>query len=120
MTESIHNLAAILVGGGERAARVAIREPLRSWTYGELAANVARAGCALEGLGVRRGDRVAVLMPDCLEAAAAILGAMWMGAVAVPVSELMRASDIRGILCDAGALVAIVDEALAPVFDSIG
>jgi benzoate-CoA ligase family protein len=113
------NLAVAILNDPARAARVALREPQRSWTYAELADTVARFGAALGALGVTRGDRVAVLSPDGLEAAAAILAAVHMGAVAVPLSELWRANDVRAFLRDAGAVVTVVHATLEPVLDEV-
>ncbi len=99
--------------------RVALREDERTWTYGQLADRVARVSSVLDSLGLGRGDRVAVLMRDSLEAAAALLGIVHMGAVAVPLSELSRALDIRQYLTHCGAVAAIVHGALEPVIDEI-
>src|SRR5262245_60619676 len=109
------NLAEQLLGDvDDRRARVALREPMRSWTYGELAEEVARVGGALQALGVQPGDRVAILMSDGLDAAASILGAIHIGATAVPLSELGRPNDIRTLVRDAGAVVAVVHASLEP------
>ncbi len=112
------NLAQTLIAAGE-PLRVALRERSRAWTYGELANQVARVGGALAGLGVVPGDRVAVLMPDGLECAASILGAMWIGAIAVPLTELGRPNDLRALVVDAGAVVAIVHASLEPILDEV-
>jgi benzoate-CoA ligase len=112
------NLAEALLSG-RGGSRVAVREPQRAWTYDELADTVARFGAALADLGVKRGDRVCVLMPDGLEAAAAILGTIWIGGVAVPLSELNRPNDVRAFVRDAGALIAVVDDSLEPVLDEV-
>jgi benzoate-CoA ligase family protein len=120
MTKGSRNLAEQLLGDlAERGSRVALREPMRSWTYGELAEEVARVGGALRALGVEAGDRVAVLMPDGLDAAASILGAIHIGATAVPLSELGRPNDIRTLVRDAGAVVAMVHASLEPTLDEI-
>lgn len=99
--------------------RIAVREPERAWTYAELEDQVRRVDTALRALRVQRGDRVAVFMPDTLEAAAAILGAMHMGAVAVPLSELSTPNDVRDYVADCGAAVAIVHASLEPAIDEI-
>jgi benzoate-CoA ligase len=112
------NLAEALLRG-RGGSRIAVREPQRAWTYGELGDTVARFAAALADLGVKRGDRVAVLMPDGLEAAAAILGAIWIGAVAVPLSELGRPNDVRAFVRDAGAVIAVVHDSLEPVLDDV-
>jgi benzoate-CoA ligase len=113
------NLAAALVGMAGRADRVALREPTRSWTYAELADQVGRVAAALRSIGIEPGDRVALLMPDCLEAASSILGAIHAGCIAVPISELGRANDIRALVRDAEAACAVVHASLEPLLDEV-
>ncbi len=67
-----------------RVAIIACAEdtPPRTYTYGELAAEVGRVRGALRALGVKQGDRVAAFLPNIPEAfigllAAASLGAIW-------------------------------------------
>jgi benzoate-CoA ligase len=90
-----------------RADAVALSEPKRSWTYGELTEQVARAGNVLTGLGVKAGDRVALRLHDSLEFAALFLGAVRIGAVPVPLSVLWRPLELRALLLDAGAVVEV-------------
>lgn len=98
---------------------MALRQGERAWTYGELAERVARVAAMLRALDIERGERVAVLMRDSLEAAATILGVMHMGAVAVPLNELARPLDIRKYLIHSGAECAIVHGLLEPAVDEI-
>jgi benzoate-CoA ligase len=112
------NLAETLLNGG-LPHEPAILEPGRVVTYGQLDEMAGRVGGALWGLGVRPGERVAMLMPDGVEAAASILGAIRIGAVAVPISELGRANDWRAMLRDSGPVVVIVHARLEPVLDEI-
>jgi benzoate-CoA ligase len=112
------NLAQTLVNGG-LPHQPALFEPGREVSYGQLDDLSGRVGGALWGLGVRPGERVAVLMPDGVEAAASLLGAIRIGAVAVPISELGRANDLRAMLRDSGPVVAIVHASLEPVLDEI-
>ena len=113
------NLATALLGRAGEGDRIALREPGRAWSYAELAENVARVAGALRSVGVERGDRVAVLMPDGLETASSILGIVHAGAIAVPILELGRANDIRAYLRDAEASCAIVDARLEPLLDEV-
>jgi benzoate-CoA ligase len=113
------NLAAALLARAEGGERIALREPGRAWSYGELTNNVARVAGALRSVGVERGDRVAVLMPDGLETASSILGILHAGAIAVPILELGRANDIRAYLRDAEVSCAIVDASLEPLLDEV-
>jgi 4-hydroxybenzoate-CoA ligase len=116
------NLAAWLLesalgnGGGSRTA---IRELKRAWTYDELADAVARTSGALRGLKLERGERVLVMMRDTLEAAAAILGAIHAGAIAVPISELATPEDVQDFVLHCGATIAITDTVHESSLDAI-
>ncbi|NVB85034.1 MAG: AMP-binding protein [Kofleriaceae bacterium] len=118
----VGNLAAWLVdsplasGAGPRTA---LREGNRAWTFDELAAMVGKTSAALRGLKLGRGERVLILMRDTLEAAAAILGTIYAGAVAVPVSELATPDDVQDYVLHAGAVIAITDGAHEAVLDAI-
>jgi 4-hydroxybenzoate-CoA ligase len=115
LTASTDNLAAALLDGAiarGHGERTALREGDRTMSYAALRDRVARVAGVLHGAGVRPGDRVAVLMPDSIDAAVAILAALWAGAVAVPVSELGRGAELRAVLADAGTALVLVDDAL--------
>jgi acetyl-CoA synthetase len=79
-------------------------------TYGELQAQADRLSRALARLGVQRGDRVAVVMPQRPETAVAHIALYQMGAVAMPLSMLFGPDALAYRLQDSGAVVAIVDE----------
>src|SRR5437667_12079983 len=90
-----------------------VREP-REVSYGELAALANRAGNALRGQGISRGDRVLIVLPDSAEFVAAFFGAAKIGAVAVPVNPFARSSDYIHYLENSQPRAAIVhSEALA-------
>ncbi len=103
----------------DRGEAVALREPKRVWSYAKLAEESARAGSALLGLGVKPGERVAILLHDSAELAATFLGAVRMGAVPVPVSVLLRPLEVRALLADCAASVVAVSADLAPTIDAI-
>ncbi len=77
-------------------------------TYGELHDAVCRVATGLRALGVRSEDRVAVVVHDSVEFAAAFLGALRLGAVPVPVNPLLPGRDAGVIAADARARVAVV------------
>jgi len=89
-------------------------------TYGELQRLVNRAGNALRGLECGVGDRVLIVLPDSAEFVAAFFGAAKIGAVAVPVNSMTRASDFGYYLADCGARVAIVHASALAEFLSVG
>jgi long-chain acyl-CoA synthetase len=73
-----------------------------SWTYGELLGAVDRFIRRLrDELGVRRGDRVAVLAPNRLEVPALFLAAMQLGAAVVPLNPTTPPEDWDYILAHA-------------------
>jgi benzoate-CoA ligase family protein len=96
-----------------RGSKVAIRSADGDVTYGELAANVNRAGNALRGLGLAAGDRVVMAVKDCPEFFYIFWGAIKAGFVPVPVNTLLRANDYRFILEDSGFAVAIYSREFA-------
>ena len=79
-------------------------------SYGELQAAADRLSHALVRLGVQRGDRVAVVMPQRPETAVAHMALYQMGAVAMPLSMLFGPDAMAYRLQDSGAVVAIADE----------
>jgi len=103
-----------------RSDKVAIRTGGEDITYAQLAGRVARAGHALRGLGVRREQRVLIVLDDTPAFSAAFLGAMRIGAVPVPVSPLDRLANFRHYVRDSDAQVAIVDVALVPLLVEAG
>jgi benzoate-CoA ligase family protein len=76
-----------------------IGEPLPV-TYAELATLSNRFGNSLLSLGCQRGDRILIILPDSAEFIAAFFGAAKIGALAVPVNALARASDYAHYLSD--------------------
>ena len=79
-------------------------------TYAELAARVRRAAGALAELGVEPGDRVMLLMRDTPDLAAAWLGCLWHGAVAIALNSLLDEEDYRFVRSDSGARLAIIED----------
>ena len=57
----------------------------RTFTYAELLADTKRISAALRGLGIQKGDRIAIYMPTSAEAIALMLGAIRIGAVIIVV-----------------------------------
>jgi len=80
----------------------------RSVTWKELSQIVDRLALGLMDLGVRYGDRVAVLFPNRLEFIYASLALAKLGAVHVPVSERLRGREIRYILGRTEAVAIIM------------
>jgi fatty-acyl-CoA synthase len=83
-------------------------------TYGDVAARAVHAARGLAALGVQRGDRVGLLMPNCPDFVFAFFGAQLLGAVVVPINTRFRVRELRYLIenADLVALVTcdIVDE----------
>jgi acetyl-CoA synthetase len=80
-----------------------------SMTYGALAAQSSQFAHALSGLGVQRGDRVALLLPQCFETVIAHVAIYKMGAIALPLALLFGEEALEYRLKDAGASVVVTN-----------
>ncbi len=102
----------------ERAARAFAERPAvvhgnRRYSYAELRRRVHRLATALRGVGVRPGDRVAVLCPNGPALLESHFGVPLAGAVLVPINVRLAAEEIVTILNHSGAVALIVDTELA-------
>jgi acetyl-CoA synthetase len=79
-------------------------------SYAELQAETNRLSRVLRRLGVQRGERVAIVMPQRVETAVAHLAAHQLGAVAMPLAMLFGPEALEYRLRDSQARVAIADE----------
>ncbi|MFY7904498.1 MAG: acyl-CoA synthetase, partial [Burkholderiaceae bacterium] len=85
-------------------------------SYSDLWHDACRLSNVLTGMGVARGDRVAIVLPQRYETAVAYMGVMQAGAVGMPLSMLFGPEALAYRLQDSAAQVAICDEAgLAPL-----
>lgn len=87
--------------------RAAIDFFARQLTYAELAEDMRQAAGALHQAGVRPGDRVALVMPNCPQHAVAVLGTMLLGAVVVEHNPLAPSGELEGEYARHGARVTI-------------
>ena len=93
-----------------RANKVAIHSATADVTYGDLCKLVCGAARTFVDLGVRREDRVLIVAYDSPGWAASFLGAIWMGAIPVPVNPLLqRSEDYDHYIDDSLARVVVVD-----------
>ncbi len=84
-------------------------------TYGELTKRVTALAAALQGLGIRSNDRVAILMLNCHEFAEAIFACWEIGAVAVPLNYRLAAEELIFIINDAECKAMISDDVMSPM-----
>jgi long-chain acyl-CoA synthetase len=84
-------------------------------SYGQLQDHVNRLAAGLQAMGVAKGDRVALLMPNCPQFVIGYFGAMRAGAIVTATSSMYTAREITHQWNDAGATVVIADRRLYPV-----
>lgn len=85
-----------------------------AWTFWDIQREANRLSNALGALATQRHDRVAIILPQRPETAIAHIACYQTGAIAVPLSHLFGADALEYRLRDAGAHVAVVDEATLP------
>ena len=87
-------------------------------SYGELADAIRRCAAGLAALGVRREERVLLLMHDCTDWPVAFLGCLYAGVVPVAVNTLLTADDYAFMLANSRAQAALVSAALLPTLQA--
>jgi benzoate-CoA ligase family protein len=102
-----------------RAQKIAFECGEERVSYAQLLERVNRFGNALENLGVRPEERVALLLLDTPEFAYCFFGAIKIGAVAVPINTMLKPHEYEYTLNDCRARVAIVSESLLPQLQAI-
>ncbi|WP_010092503.1 AMP-binding protein, partial [Burkholderia ubonensis] len=95
------------------ADRVAYVSAGASMTYGALARKVAAFASYLQGLGVKPGDRVAIMLPNTFQYPVALFGALKAGAIVVNVNPLYTVRELAHQLQDSGAQTIVVFENFA-------
>ncbi|QBS38649.1 long-chain fatty acid--CoA ligase [Thermaerobacter sp. FW80] len=103
----------------ERAAEMRPRQAAihffgRTMTYGELNQLANRFARVLANLGIRPGDRVALMMPNCPQFVIAYYGALKAGAVVVNCNPLYSPRELEFQLNDSGARVIVALDLMYP------
>lgn len=92
--------------------RIAFVSGGRSWTYREFEDRTNRLANQLrDRLGVRRGDRIAAVIPTSVECLEILFAASKLGAIFSPINVRFAAPEISYVLADLGADVLFVHEA---------
>jgi 4-hydroxybenzoate-CoA ligase len=104
-----------------RAEKLAFTDTVSELTYGQLQKQSCRVANLLRRLGVRREERMAMLMLDTVDFPIVFLGAIRAGVVPVPLNTLLTSDQYAYVLADCRARVLFISEALLPVVkDMIG
>ncbi|WP_233475873.1 class I adenylate-forming enzyme family protein [Bradyrhizobium brasilense] len=85
-------------------------------TYAEMDRQSNRYGHALRAFGVRKGDRIGVMLPNRIEFPFLFFAIAKLGAVLVPINMRFTSREVEYVLSDTRAKFAIVDESVRSVF----
>ncbi|WP_374368456.1 benzoate-CoA ligase family protein [Piscinibacter sp.] len=111
----LFNFAQHLLGvNAARANKAAFIDDAGTLSYGELADRVKRLAAGLRALGLKREERVLLLMQDGNDWPVSFLGAMYAGVVPVAVNTLLTADDYAYMLDHSRAQAVLVSGALLP------
>ena len=104
-----------------RGAKLAFTDTVSELSYGDLQQQSRRLANLLRRLGVRREERVAMIMLDTVDFPIVFLGAIRAGIVPVPLNTLLTSEQYAYVLADCRARVLFISEALLPVVkDMVG
>jgi 4-hydroxybenzoate-CoA ligase len=104
-----------------RGGKLAFTDTVSELTYGELQTKTRRLANLLRRLGVRREERVAMIMLDTTDFPIVFLGAIRAGVVPVPLNTLLTSDQYAYVLADCRARILFISEALLPVVkDMVG
>jgi len=106
-------------GAAARPTADAIRFQDRSISYGAFDSAVDRAARALLSLGIRPGERVAAMLPNCPETLTLDFACFRIGAVVVPINTRYRRDEVRYALAHSGARLLVADAAFLPVIKGL-
>ena len=97
-----------------RPAKAAFIDDAGTLSYGVLDLRVRQLAAALRGAGIKREERVLLLMQDCNDWPVVFLGALYAGVVPVAVNSLLTADDYAFMLENSRAQAVLVSGALLP------
>ncbi|PSB25420.1 benzoate-CoA ligase family protein [Stenomitos frigidus] len=109
----VFNIAAYFIEGSlsrGHSERIAFYYRDETYTYRTVRSYVRRAATVLRQLGLERENRIAILLPDSPELVFAFWGALWAGAVPVPINTACTIDDIQYIIQNCRAKVLLTSQ----------
>ncbi|GAB4317533.1 MAG: long-chain fatty acid--CoA ligase [Promethearchaeota archaeon] len=91
----------------------------REWTYADLGRVTNKIGHLLAGLGVEKGDKVSLLLPNVPEFVFFYLGVPKMGAVVGPVNALFKGRGVQFVVNHAESKVLVTTPQFMPIVEQI-
>src|SRR5215475_8433086 len=99
--------------------RIAIVDETGSWSFRRFHQRLTRFGNAMHGLGLAKGERIALLLPDCREYLEADYGSMAAGFVRVPMDPRLTRHELVALLQHAGVRALVTHRAFAERIDNV-
>lgn len=91
----------------------------RTYTYKELSNKIQSLTVSLKEKGVKKGDRVALMLPNCPQYPISYYAILCAGATVVQINSMYQSDELLHILEDSGAKAIIILEDLLPVVEKI-
>jgi acyl-CoA synthetase (AMP-forming)/AMP-acid ligase II len=98
---------------------IALKDDERSYTYPETNRRVNMLAHSLNSLGLNKGDKVAVLLENCIEMVEIFLATAKTGLVIVPINFRLVGSEVEYIANNSDAMAFIVHKEFAPTVEAI-
>jgi acyl-CoA synthetase (AMP-forming)/AMP-acid ligase II len=102
-----------------RPQQTAVRFKDQHLTYRQLNGHVNRIANALVQLGLQKGDKLATILPNCLEQLELFWAVAKLGVVIVPLSPMLRGSGLSRLLNDSDSVAVVTNTDFAPELDKI-
>jgi long-chain acyl-CoA synthetase len=119
-TAQFRSLNEIVAGSCARYAdHIAYEQMGRTMSYRHLDEHIEAFGAWLQKRGLRKGDRIAMMMPNLLQYPVAMLGALRAGLVVVNTNPLYTAPELEHQLTDSGAVAIVILENFAHVLQKV-
>lgn len=99
--------------------RIAFVEQDDQLSFAEVGKRAERLAGQLRALGLEPGDRVAVMLRNCLAFPVSSIALSFAGLVQVNVNPMYSAPELRRLLADSGASAIILDSAAVPTLDLV-
>ncbi len=115
-----HALHEYLLSAADKlGSKTAIVDGGQALTFSQLRERTANLASALAGMGIGKGDRVAIFAPNCWEYVASFYAISWIGAVVTTLNPSYREREVEFQLRDSGAKAVILSESLYPVLEPV-
>lgn len=113
LTQALHRAVQ------QKPERIAVRYGNRAWTFRQLGDRVARLAGALQNLGMKEGDRVAILALNCDRYLEYQMAVPWGGGVLNPCNTRWSAAETLYALNDSGSTILLVDDTFCELVEKI-